>query len=209
LIDTSPDLRQQALRYGVKRVDAVLYTHTHADHLHGIDDLRAFNFIQWAPIPIYGDLKTIKHIRRMFDYIFDERRSEGGGKPVIETNVIDGPFEAAGVEVEPLKIFHGTMEILAYRIGGFAYLTDASKIPPETIEKIRGLDLVALDALRYKKHPTHMNFEQAVRAAGEIGAKHTILTHFSHAVEHEEATRMLPDSIEPAYDGMEIILEEK
>ena len=209
LIDTAPDLRQQALLYGIKRIDAVLYTHAHADHIHGIDDLRAFNFLQWAPIPVYGDEATINRIRSMFDYIFDQKRSEGGGKPMVETNVVDGEFEAAGVKIEPLRVFHGSMEIFAYRIGSFAYMSDVSVIPPETMDRIRGIELLVLDALRYEKHPTHMNFEQAIEAAGQIGAKRTLLTHFSHVVDHDQAIAKLPDGIEPAYDGMEIILEEK
>ncbi len=211
MIDTAPDLRQQALRYGIKRIDAVLYTHAHADHLHGIDDLRAFNFLQWAPIPVFGNAYTIERIKSMFDYIFDEHRSEGGGKPMIETNVVRAgvAFKAAGVEIEPLRVLHGSMEILAYRIGPFAYLTDVSHIPPETAERIRGIDLLVLDALRYKPHPTHMNFEQAIEAAHEIGAKRTLLTHLSHAADHKELADMLPEGIEPSYDGMEITLEEK
>jgi len=207
LIDTSPDLRQQALVHGITRIDAVLYTHAHADHLHGIDDLRSFNFIQGKPIPVYGNLKTMERVRLLFDYIFQGGRGEGGGKPMIETNVIDGPFDVAGVHIEPLHVLHGTMEILAYRIGGFAYLTDVSHIPEKAMERIRGLKLVVLDALRYKPHPTHMNFEQAMEAARAIGADRTLFTHFSHAVDQEEAEKMLPPGMEPAYDGMEIHLE--
>jgi len=209
LIDTAPDLRQQALQFGVNRLDAVLYTHDHADHLHGIDDLRAFNFIQWAQIPVYGNIETIERIRKLFDYIFDPNRSEGGGKPMIETCVITGPFEVKGVKIEPLRVFHGSKEILAFRIGPFAYLTDVSSIPSETIDRIRGVDLLVLDALRHKAHPTHMNFEQAVACAKEIGARRTLLTHFSHSATHKEISEMMPEGIEPAYDGMEIILDEK
>jgi len=209
LIDTSPDLRQQALAYGITRIDAVLYTHAHADHVHGIDELRSFNFIQGAPIPVYGNRETMERVRLLFDYIFQGGPGEGGGKPMIDINVIDGPFEVAGAHVEPLEVFHGTMQILAYRIGNFAYLTDVSHIPEKAMERIKGLEVVVLDALRYKPHPTHMNIEQAIEAAREIGAGRTLFTHFSHAVDYGEAQKMLPPGMEPAYDGLEIQLEDE
>ncbi len=209
LIDTSPDLRQQALAYGITRIDAVLYTHAHADHVHGIDDLRSFNFIQGEPIPVYGNRETMERVRLLFDYIFQGGPGEGGGKPMIETNVIEGPFDVDGAHIEPLYVYHGAMEILAYRIGQFAYLTDVSHIPEKAMERIKGPELVILDALRYKAHPTHMNFDQAIEAAREIGANRTLFTHFSHAVEHEEAQRMLPPGMELAYDGLEIQLEDE
>ena len=206
LIDTATDLRQQALLYGITRVDAVIYTHDHADHLHGIDELRAFNFIQWRPIPVYGNPKTIQRIRDSFGYIFDGNR-EGGGKPLIELHEINGRFEAAGVPIEPLLVWHGSQQILGFRIADFAYLTDASRVPPETIEAVRGVEVVVLDALQQKEHPTHMNFDQAIAVANEIGAKRTLLTHMAHKVDHETTNASLPKGIELAYDGLEIIIE--
>lgn len=205
LIDTSPDLRQQALQYGFKRIDAVLYTHDHADHIHGIDELRSFNFLQWSAIPIYASKKVLERIKVSFMYIFEELL-EGGGKPMITLHEIDGPFEAAGVKVIPLPVWHGSQMIFGYKIGDFAYISDVSKIPDETIAIIKNIKVVVLDALREKEHSTHMNIAQAVETAKLISAQRTIFTHMGHSVDHASTNANLPQGMELAYDGLEIIL---
>lgn len=205
LIDTAPDLRQQALRYGFKRIDAVLYTHDHADHIHGIDELRSFNFLQWSAIPIYAGRKVIERIKKSFMYIFEEQL-EGGGKPVITLHEIDSSFEAAGTRIEPLPVWHGSQKIFGYKIGEFAYISDVSKIPDETITLIKKIKVVVLDALREKEHSTHMNFSQAIETAKLIGAKRTFFTHMGHSVDHASTSAKLPPGMELAYDGLEIIL---
>lgn len=205
LIDTSPDLRQQALKYGFKRIDAVLYTHDHADHIHGIDELRSFNFLQWSAIPIYAGRKVLERIKVSFMYIFEEQL-EGGGKPLITLHEINGSFQTAGVYIEPLPVWHGSQMIFGYKIGDFAYISDVSKIPEETIALIKNIKVVVLDALRENEHSTHMNFSQAIETAKIIGAQRTLFTHMGHSVDHETANSRLPQGMELAYDGLEIIL---
>jgi len=201
LIDTSTDLRAQSLANGLERIDAVLFTHPHADHIHGIDDLRAFNLAQEGPIPCYGSAATIGRVRTVFDYIFTDN-SNDGWKPNLTTHTVDGPFEAAGVEVAPVAIQHGAAEIFGYRVGPVAYLTDCSAIPKKSAPLIKGVDVLILGALRHKPHPTHFTIEQAIEASREIGAKRTILTHLSHNVDYDRENGELPEGVELAYDGM-------
>ncbi len=204
LIDTSTDLRAQSLRNGLRRIDAVLLTHPHADHIHGIDDLRAFNMLQKEAIPCYGSAYTIERVRVMFDYIFSEKPSESW-RPNLTTTVIDSRFELFGIEVIPIKICHGKTAIFGFRVGSAAYLTDCSSIPPESIEKLQGLKLLVLGALRHKPHPTHMTIDEAVEASRRIGADRTVLTHLSHAIDY--TNEKLPDGVELAYDSMSIEVE--
>lgn len=205
LIDTSTDLRAQALRNGVERIDAVLFTHPHADHIHGIDDLRAFNTAQKGPIPCYGSYTTIERIRVMFDYIFrDDVRD--GWKPNLTTTVVDGPFSLFGIEIAPIEISHGSATIFGYRVGKLAYLTDCSGIPPASIERLTGVELLILGALRHKPHPTHFSIEQAVQASIMISPKRTILTHLGHNLDYEKDDSLLPEGIELAYDGLVVEL---
>lgn len=200
LIDTSTDLRQQALREGLGHVDAVLYTHSHADHVHGIDDLRSFNLASGEPTPIFGSAETIETIRRTFSYIFDPD-PEGGYRPRLAPRAVDGPFELFGLTVEPLPLVHGPGRSLGYRIGPFAYLTDCSAIPAASEARLAGLETLVIDGLRFKPHVSHFNIAQAIEAAGRIGARRTLLTHLSHDVDHARHTPMLPEGVELAYDG--------
>ncbi len=203
LIDTSTDLRAQALREGVTRIDLVLYTHSHADHTHGIDDLKAFNFINGMDIDCYANSFTLGNIKRSFAYIFDSFPA-AGGVPRLNFREMDGTTDAGGVRIEPVRIRHHDWEILGYRIGSFAYLTDCSSIPPESYEKLRGLDLLILGALRYEPHRAHFSVEQAVDEIGKIRPRRALLTHMGHELDYEKLLGELPDRVEPAYDGMEI-----
>lgn len=205
LIDTATDLRQQALREKLTRVDAVLYTHTHADHLHGIDDLRTFNPVDGAAIPIFGSQATLAAIRRNFHYIFGESL-DAGYRPRLEPRQIDGPFELFGLPVEPIPLLHGRGESLGYRIGAFAYLTDVSAIPVSSELRLQGLELLVLDGLRFSAHNTHFNVAQAVAVAKRLGVARTLLTHLSHEIDHLRHSAELPPGVEFAYDGQRLTL---
>jgi phosphoribosyl 1,2-cyclic phosphate phosphodiesterase len=200
LIDTATDLRQQALREGIGHVDAVLYTHTHADHIHGIDDLRPFNLPSGGAIPLFGSPRTLSVIRQNFSYIFDEEL-EPGYRPRLELRAIDGPFTLFDLPVIPVPLIHGGGEALGYRIGSCAYLTDCSAIPEESFSLLGGLDTLVIDALRFRPHATHFNIAEALVAAARIGARRTLLTHLSHEVEHARHAVGLPAGVEFACDG--------
>lgn len=203
LIDTATDLRQQVLREKIDHVDAVLYTHTHADHIHGIDDLRSFNIASGRPIPIFGSPETLAVIRRNFGYIFDEEL-EPGYRPRLEARAIEGPFDLFGLSVEPLPLRHGSGVSLGYRIGAFAYLVDCNAIPAETLPRLRSIETLVIDALRFRPHTTHFNIAQALEVAGRIKARRTFLTHLSHDVDHARHAPLLPSGVELAYDGQRI-----
>jgi phosphoribosyl 1,2-cyclic phosphate phosphodiesterase len=205
LVDTGPDLRTQALRFGVTRVDAILYTHGHADHVVGLDDVRRFNALQKSSIACYGDTRTLAEIRQMFGYVFDPATPKGGGIPHVELVEIDpegGPFEAAGVRITPVPVYHGERLILGFRVGIFAYLTDCSRIPDGSWPLLEGVEVVVLDALRERPHPTHFSLSEAVEAAGRIGARHTYFTHIAHDLGHATTCAKLPPSMQLAYDGL-------
>ena len=205
LIDTSTDLRSQALRHGITRLDAVLYTHSHADHTHGIDELRIYNFVNKTVIPCYGNAQTISSIENNFKYIFDGKKS-AGGKPKLDLRIIDGAFEVYGIKIVPVDIYHSNWTILGYRIGNMAYLTDCSGIPEESWDRLHDLDLLVISALRYRPHEAHFNVEQAIDAAKKINPKMTLFTHMGHELDYDALCAKLPLSIFPAYDGMEIEL---
>jgi phosphoribosyl 1,2-cyclic phosphate phosphodiesterase len=209
LVDTGPDLRTQALRFGVPRVDAILYTHGHADHVVGLDDVRRYNNLQGTSIPCYGDARTLREIRQMFGYVFDPDTPKGGGIPQIDLIPVEpeaGAFEAAGVRVLPVPVFHGERPILGFRVGNFAYLTDCSRIPAGSWPLLEGVQAVVLDALRDRPHPTHFSLGEAVEAAGRIGAAQTFFTHMAHNLGHASTCATLPDSMQLAYDGQTIEL---
>ena len=208
LVDTSTDLREQALRSRVMRVDAILYTHHHADHLHGIDDLRAFNRLQKEEtIPCYGDRPTMERIESYFEYIFHKTGSKNNGwKPNLSSHVVDAPFEISGVKIIPVEIFHGEATILGFRIGALAYLTDCSSIPDSSMELLRGTELLIVGALRDVPHPSHFSIQQALEASAEIGSERTLLTHLGHGIEYNEVGLTLPAGTELAYDGMVVEL---
>ena len=201
LVDTPPDLREQALRFGLPRLDAVLFTHSHADHVFGLDDVRIFNFRQRAPIPCYASRETLRTLRRAFAYVFEETQ-EGGGKPQLDLVEIDGPFELLGRRVVPVPVLHGAMEVLGFRLGSFAYVTDCSAIPESSFRLLDGVEVLILDALRYRPHSTHFSVEQAVEAAARIGAARTILTHLAHDVDYGAPEVELPPAVELGYDGI-------
>jgi len=204
LIDTTPDFRTQALRAHIDRLDAVVFTHAHADHLMGLDDVRPFNFRQKGNIPIYASAETMEVIRRCFPYIFDgEARITN--VPKLDPRLIDGAaFDLFGLEFLPIPILHGSQPIYGFRFGGAAYLTDHSDIPEPSLGKLRGLDVIFLDALRYKPHPTHSTVERSVATVERVGARRAFFTHICHDLAHERAESLLPPHIRLAYDGLEI-----
>lgn len=202
LIDTSTDLRHQSLANGLERIDAVLFTHHHADHIHGIDDLRAFNLAQRASIPCFASLKTVQRIESIFNYIFNNNSSDESWKPDLDISAIDGPFDLFSIKIEPVEVLHGKNLILGFRIGKLSYVTDCSEIPDCSYEKLYGTELLILGALRHKPHPTHFTVAQALEASSRIGAKRTVLTHLSHSIDYEKESAELPKGVELAYDGM-------
>lgn len=201
LVDTPTDLREQALRFGLPRLDAVLFTHSHADHIFGLDDIRIFNFRQRRAIPCYGSEATLGALRRTFSYVF-EAGQEGGGKPQLDLIPVREPFELLGRTVVPVPVWHGSMEVFGYRCGDFAYVTDCNIIPETSFRLLAGVEILILDALRYRPHSTHFSVEEALEAAERIGARRTILTHFSHDVDHDAPAVALPAGVELGYDGL-------
>ena len=203
VIDTTPDFRAQAMREKIDRLDAVIYTHSHADHILGLDDIRPFNLKQRALIPIYSTERTQETLRRQFAYIFDETPTESS-LPGVELRTIDGPFELFGLTFTPIPANHGSSPVLGFRFGKAAYLTDFSTVPDASKPHLRGLDLFILDALRYRPHPTHSNVEQSLALVADVKPKQAYFTHICHDLGHERAESMLPPHIRLAYDGLEI-----
>jgi phosphoribosyl 1,2-cyclic phosphate phosphodiesterase len=203
LIDTATDLREQALRHGIGKIDAVLYTHAHADHVLGMDDLRLYNWRQGGAIPVYGSARTLTALGRTFWYVFDPEPTEGT-RPTILRHPIEDPFELLGRTIVPVPLHHGSLPILGYRIGRMAYLTDVSRIPQESYPLLRNLDVLVLNALRDRPHPTHLTIEQAIEEAGKIGARRTLLTHLSHEAGHTAVSGRLPPGVDVAYDGLSL-----
>ncbi len=205
LIDTSPDLRFQSLRESITRIDAVLYTHTHADHLHGIDDLRAFCQLHKIQIPIFGKKEALDHIALKFGYALSEPKGFWE-MPVLKAIPVQDPFQLFNENVIPIPVLHGRSEIYGYRIGNFAYLTDVSQIPDNSLKLLDGLEILFLDCLRLKEHPTHINLEQSLELANQINAKKTYLIHMTHDLEYESLKKELPDHIDVGYDGLKITI---
>ncbi|MDD4890624.1 MAG: MBL fold metallo-hydrolase [Phycisphaerae bacterium] len=202
LIDTSPELRVCALAAGLERVDAVLYTHSHADHVMGLDDLRSYNQRQDAILPCFGDARTVAMLRRAFGYA---EVPPGGQRPPDRPGVtfheITGPFELFGQTIMPVPLLHASTGSLGYRIGRLAYCTDCSGIPDSSFELLSGLDTLVLGMLRRRPHPAHMSLDQALAAADRIGARRTFFIHMSHDMPHEATNRQLPPNRQLAYDG--------
>lgn len=207
LIDTGPDLRHQSLREQLLHVDAVLYTHPHADHLNGIDDLRSFCWLQKAAIPVFGNEFMLDHIRQRFPYTLFPANNFWD-KPVLTLHPVgDELFEFAGVAIEPIPLLHGKWPILGYRIGKVAYLTDVSEIPAESLALLQDLDILFLDCLRRVPHPTHFSAEQAIAAATLIGARQTVMIHMTHELEYHGLSAELPAGMVVGYDGMRLVSE--
>ena len=204
LIDAGPDLRFQALTYGVTRVDAIVFTHGHADHILGLDDVRRYNHLTRRAMPCYADERTVDDIRRTFSYVFDPATPKSGGLPQLEMFTVVGPFCLGRQEVIPVPVMHGERPILGLRLGSFAYLTDCSAIPPASWTLLEDLDVLVLDALRERPHPTHFSLGEALAAARRIGAARTYLTHMCHDLAHAPTCAKLPATVELAYDGLHI-----
>ena len=202
LVDTGTDLRQQALTFGIVRVDAILFTHSHADHIMGLDEIRRFNAIQRASIPAYADPLAAADIRRTFHYIFTPPDQRGGGVPQVDLQTIDGPFDLGALHVMPVPLLHGSRPILGFRFGAFAYLTDCNRIPEESWPLLEGLDVLVLDALRRRPHPTHFSIDEAIAVAMRVKPRQTYFTHICHDLPHAATNATLPPGIELAYDGL-------
>ena len=206
VIDSGPDFREQALREGITRLDAVLYTHGHADHILGLDDLRPLTYPRvtgGGRLPLYARAETSHILQSVFKYIFDDNYKYGGLAKV-ELREISGPLELLGVKVIPIPVMHGDSEIIGYRIGRFAYLTDFSAIPEASMAMLDGVELVFLDALRHEPHPTHSTVANSLKIAERIGAAQTYFTHISHDLGHEATNKTLPANVRLAYDGLRI-----
>ena len=207
LIDTPPELRLQLVAAGVGSVDGVLFTHAHADHVHGIDDLRAISMRQQGRLEIFGSAETLAEIARRFGYIFDEAPAPPGtSKPELTAHPLDADRETeiAGMAVLPLALPHGDRTVFGYRMGALAYLTDAKAIPEMVRARLTGLDVLVLNALLPRPHPLHLSIPEAVDAAARIGARRTFLTHLTHDTPHAELAARLPAGVAPAYDGLVI-----
>ena len=211
LIDTPPELRLQLIAAGIDRVDAVAFTHEHADHTHGIDDLRAITVHREAPLPIYGSKQTLDDLAKKFRYIFDDavRPLPGTSKPEGKAHVIKAgdAFSIADLDITAVGVPHGNVTVFAYRIGPLAYVTDAKSIPPDAIELLRGASVLVINALFRTEHPTHLSFPEAIEAAREIGAERTYLTHLTHDNFHADLEAELPRGIAPAFDGLTVRID--
>ena len=204
LIDTATELRSQALAYGIRRVDAVLMTHAHADHTGGFDDLRRFNELQQEHIPVYADPGTAAMLRERYAYTFSDLYPFYGGKPDLILHEIDGPFAPFGEEIIPIPVMHGRLPITGFRFADLAYVTDAKEIPDTSLELLRDLDVLVLNALRERSHPTHLSISEAVEVIQTVRPRRSYLVHLSHETSHVEAQNLLPDGIEVAWDGLTV-----
>ncbi len=208
LIDCGCDFREQALRWKINQLDAILLTHGHSDHVNGLDEIRIYNWKMGIIMPIYASEGTLDNLRARYDYVFAPKHI-GGGIPKINIVQIDEnqPFEVLGHPVLPLPVLHGELPIIGFRIGNFAYVTDASYISEETLRRMEGVRYLILNALRHKPHPTHLNIEQATAIAQRIGAEHTWFTHITHDLDHETTNAELPEGIDLGHDGLEFEID--
>jgi phosphoribosyl 1,2-cyclic phosphate phosphodiesterase len=211
LIDTPPELRLQLIGAGVQRVDAVLFTHDHADHTHGLDDIRALSVLRGSPLPMYGPAETIAGLIRKFPYVFDDsiRPAPGSSKPEGSAHTLEPgvTVRIGALDVVPLAVPHGAMRVFGYRIGAVGYVTDAKTIPDDAFATLRGVKVLVLNALFHESHPTHLSFDEAVVAARRVGAERTFLTHLTHNDAHADLEADLPEGVYPAFDGLQVVVE--
>jgi phosphoribosyl 1,2-cyclic phosphate phosphodiesterase len=208
LVDTAPELRLQCLANGIRQVDAVLFTHHHADHVAGLDDLRRFNWMMKRAVPCYGMQRTLEGLRKMFSYAFEPAADSPHSRPQLDLFPIDrSSFQVGEAVVVPIPLLHGPMPVLGFRFGEFSYCTDCSTIPDESWERLRGTRVLMLDALRHDVHPTHLSLKQAVQIAEKVGAEHTYFTHMAHQLGHAQTNALLPQGMALAYDGQRFTIE--
>jgi phosphoribosyl 1,2-cyclic phosphate phosphodiesterase len=200
LVDTATDLRAQAIANQIEHIDAVLYTHPHAEHIHGIDELRRFNWIQGASIPCYGSPETLSRIKEIFKYIFINP-GKPGWQPNLTTHDVEEPFDLFGLKVTPVELMHGDLPIFGYRFGDFAYITDFSEIPDESMELLAGVRVLVVEALRHDPHPSHVSLSQALEVIAIIKPERAVLTHMAHGFDYETTMATLPGGVEMGYDG--------
>ncbi len=209
LIDTTPDFRTQALRFHIERLDAILFTHSHADHIMGLDDVRPYNFRQRTIIPIYGAPDTLEDIQRAFRYIFEANSASLSAIPKLAVNKLNGnSFDLFGLTITPIPLMHGASMILGFRFGNAAYLTDHSEIPESSIGLLQGLDVLFLDSLRHKPHPTHSTVERSLKYVERLTPQRAFFTHICHDLGHEQTERLLPPHVRLAYDGLDIAVRD-
>lgn len=211
LIDTPPELRLQLIAAGIADVDAVLFTHDHADHTHGLDDIRAISIRRSTPLPFYGPAEAMESLNKKFRYVFDSSITPlpGTFKPEGSVHVLQAGTRAriGDLDVMPLEVPHGRIRVFGYRVGEVGYVTDAKSIPPAAMEALRGVEVLVLNALFRTEHPTHLSFDQAIAVAREIGAARTYLTHLTHDQAHADLEAELPDGIYPAFDGLQVVVD--
>ncbi len=205
LIDTATDFRQQALREGIEQIDSVLFTHAHADHVHGIDDLRTFTLRTGNAIPAYADRGVLDRLKGLFSYIFSESDAPGY-RPRLQVNEVVGPFDLFGQTVVPIPLLHGPGESLGYRVGNLAYIVDCSALPESSWRLLQGVEVLVIDALRFREHESHFSISEAIEVAQKIGVPKTLLTHLTHDIDYPRHAKGLPDGVEFAYDGQTLTL---
>ncbi len=206
LIDTSPELRLQAVANSLDSIDGIVFTHAHADHIFGLDDVRRYNALLNAPLPLYASRETLDILQRVFPYAFTRQNEDRVFKPELIAKAITGPFDLCGVLWRPIPLLHGRHRVLGFRVGAFAYCTDCSTVPPESLAMLHDLDVLIIDGLRPKPHPTHFSFNQAMEIIQAVKPRRAFFTHLSHDAGHEEIEAGLPPHVRVCYDGMTIDL---